>query len=344
MPIPKPKPSESNQAFINRCMNDEVMNSEFPNENQRYAVCNSQIDKNYLTNKQRKIISNNFVRNIKVSEKKNYSIAYNFYMSEFNKGIEFFKEEQSPSNQNINTLFKEKMVKNLIGDIWANTGIKFYNWYNNYFGNQKKNISIKEITNNFINKKVQETITSEETNVINQNIRGYVNGRENYLAIGDKITGVSGVARETLRKILRKYIYDKEFMALGEDAKVRVLSKELKFKSRWMAKRVVRTETTAAANFGIQLSAKDLLGDDGYVKGWIATDDGRTRATHTRAWRQYRKTPIDVNDLFIVGGSYLKFPGDYSHGAVAAETINCRCVSVPFNKDLFTVPGNGLSR
>jgi len=39
MPIPIPKASEEMDAFIQRCMADEVMVTEFPNEKQRLAVC-----------------------------------------------------------------------------------------------------------------------------------------------------------------------------------------------------------------------------------------------------------------------------------------------------------------
>ena len=35
MPIPKPKPSENQSAFINRCMGDATMNVEFPKMNGR---------------------------------------------------------------------------------------------------------------------------------------------------------------------------------------------------------------------------------------------------------------------------------------------------------------------
>ena len=43
MPIPKKKKGESNNDFISRCMSSEVMKSEFPNEEQRLAVCNSRL-------------------------------------------------------------------------------------------------------------------------------------------------------------------------------------------------------------------------------------------------------------------------------------------------------------
>ena len=42
MPIPKPKDGETQDEFIQRCMADETMTSEFPDEKQRYAVCMTQ--------------------------------------------------------------------------------------------------------------------------------------------------------------------------------------------------------------------------------------------------------------------------------------------------------------
>jgi hypothetical protein len=43
MPIPKPKPSETHNDFINRCMSDEVMINEYPKRYQRLAVCTAQL-------------------------------------------------------------------------------------------------------------------------------------------------------------------------------------------------------------------------------------------------------------------------------------------------------------
>ena len=41
MPLPKPNTGESKDDFISRCMGDEMMNTEYPDEKQRYDVCNS---------------------------------------------------------------------------------------------------------------------------------------------------------------------------------------------------------------------------------------------------------------------------------------------------------------
>jgi len=44
MPLPKPTPTEDEAKFIDRCMSDETMNTDFPDQKQRYAVCISQFE------------------------------------------------------------------------------------------------------------------------------------------------------------------------------------------------------------------------------------------------------------------------------------------------------------
>ena len=45
MPLPSPKKDESRNDFNSRCMSDSVMNSEFPDQSQRFTVCRSIWDK-----------------------------------------------------------------------------------------------------------------------------------------------------------------------------------------------------------------------------------------------------------------------------------------------------------
>ena len=42
MPLPKPTPSENRKGFIQRCMSDSKTAQEFPNSDQRLAVCSTQ--------------------------------------------------------------------------------------------------------------------------------------------------------------------------------------------------------------------------------------------------------------------------------------------------------------
>jgi hypothetical protein len=45
MPLPKPKAGESRKDFMQRCMSDSTATSEFPNTDQRLAVCSAQFKK-----------------------------------------------------------------------------------------------------------------------------------------------------------------------------------------------------------------------------------------------------------------------------------------------------------
>lgn len=94
---------------------------------------------------------------------------------------------------------------------------------------------------------------------------------------------------------------------------------------------IARTETIRASNAG----SMELFDRWGYKrKGWLATNDSRTRATHAEAERKYDDGgslgPIPHGEFFVVGGYNLKYPGDRSGGAPGSETINCRCTVLPF--------------
>jgi hypothetical protein len=50
MPLPTPNPGEKEDAFVERCMSDEVMVKEFPDEKQRLAVCRNQAKSQAMIN------------------------------------------------------------------------------------------------------------------------------------------------------------------------------------------------------------------------------------------------------------------------------------------------------
>ncbi len=41
MPLPKPKKNEEKDKWLDRCMGEQIMNDDYPDNKQRYAVCNS---------------------------------------------------------------------------------------------------------------------------------------------------------------------------------------------------------------------------------------------------------------------------------------------------------------
>ena len=87
---------------------------------------------------------------------------------------------------------------------------------------------------------------------------------------------------------------------------------------------IAQTSVIAAINGGEwqqmleAAAAFDLEG----VKEWEATEDAHTRPTHHEADGQ--RVPIDSH--FVVGGSFLMFPGDPSGDP--SEIISCRCTTL----------------
>lgn len=108
---------------------------------------------------------------------------------------------------------------------------------------------------------------------------------------------------------------------------------------------VARTETIGANNAGrfdaFQALAEELDADDDededgsdFEQMWLATDDDRTRRTHSRGWvddggqfiagADGQRVPL--GQPFTVGGFELRFPGDPS--GPAHEVIQCRCTTL----------------
>lgn len=79
---------------------------------------------------------------------------------------------------------------------------------------------------------------------------------------------------------------------------------------------IARTETHAAYEAG---AYRQALFVGGGTKTWLATNDGKTRETHRLADGQ----AVPVDEMFTVGASALRFPGDPLGGP--HESINCRC-------------------
>ena len=73
MPLPTRNSGETNQQFVDRCMADPKMNKEFPDRQQRFAVCNQQITKEQTYNDYPQAATNNAKRALKWKEEKGSS-------------------------------------------------------------------------------------------------------------------------------------------------------------------------------------------------------------------------------------------------------------------------------
>ena len=135
------------------------------------------------------------------------------------------------------------------------------------------------------------------------------------------VTLVGGTAKQTLIKLTQQLMKDPEFMQLGNEAKARILKQKFNRYSKYQANRLVRTESTRAANFAVEKSAKTLFSENDLSKRWLAVMDGKERIWHRAANGQ----TVRMTESFQVGGESMKRPGEGS----ARNVINCRCRIIP---------------
>jgi uncharacterized protein with gpF-like domain len=235
-----------------------------------------------------------FEKQLDIAEKKQISIVKRYYKSEYNKGIDSFISE---GQTNFQLLFDSKDLLKIYRELYSDIGMRFAKWYaNNYQKYLTKNLDPTQLD-------------------IWQNSFASFGS-----AVGaQRVTLVSGTAKNNLIRITQQLMSDPEFMTLGAVERGRILKNQFNTYSQYQSERLVRTEATAAANFATMESATTIFPKEQMQKEWIASFDDRTRSTHSEADGQI----VMANDTFFVGGSQMMFPGDPS--APAAEVINCRC-------------------
>jgi uncharacterized protein with gpF-like domain len=85
------------------------------------------------------------------------------------------------------------------------------------------------------------------------------------------------------------------------------------------------TQSAAEATKFIEADeASVAAGESKPRKRWATIGDRLVRGTHADANGQ----TVDFDTPFLIGGAQLKYPGDSSLGAPAAETMNCRCAAL----------------
>jgi len=230
-----------------------------------------------------------------IAEKKQIAIVKRLYKREYNKGIESFIAD---GQTNFQLLFDDKDLLKIYRDLYTDIGMRFAKWY----------------VNN-INRFIKKAVDTSDVDDIWRNAFGSYGS-----AVGaQRVTLVSGTAKQTLTKITQQLMRDSEFMTLGAVERGRILRNQFNKYSQWQSERLVRTEATAAANFAQTQAAQTIFPPEQMQKEWIASFDDRTRDTHSEADGQI----VMANNTFLVGGQPMMFPGDPAGGA--AECINCRC-------------------
>ena len=133
---------------------------------------------------------------------------------------------------------------------------------------------------------------------------------------GTKVTGIDETTAEKVRNLLANILGQN--LSRRDQAKIfeETLNDPAFNRARSLV--IARTESTTAANFGINMGAESS--DYEVQKFWINTKDKRTRRSHLLMTQDR----IAINQPFMVGGVPMMYPGEV--GAPAAEVVNCRCV------------------
>lgn len=138
------------------------------------------------------------------------------------------------------------------------------------------------------------------------------------------IKGISDDARSKVTEIVRRSMMTGKSSMDVQKELGSAIKKRGAFKSL-----ALRAEAIYRTEFGrvLEMSAQAELEENaehipGLKKRWICTFRN-SRDSHMHAHNQ----TVGVNDKFIVGGEKLDFPKDPAGSA--ANTVHCRCISVP---------------
>ena len=301
MPLPKPRTNESESEFIDRCLNNAEVQNEFPEVNQRIAVCNSLYrPQNKSLNYDFDAFANGLQRKRDIEERNWTRKFTRFYLAEYEKGIQQFLESNSINERG---LFSFAKFEDLMTEMYIGMGWEFASFYmRNFTRYQTKAVS---------------TNPNQLRGIWEQQILQYAK-----VYSASKIVLIQGTALDKLKRITRAFLSDPEFMSLGIREKAAILNNKFKQISRWQAKRIVRTETTTISNYAIDQSATAMFAKDQLQKRWVTSVDGFERDAH----RLVNGDVKPYNQPFIVGGEPMMKAGEPT--ASAANRVNCRCVVV----------------
>jgi hypothetical protein len=246
----------------------------------------------------------NFDKVLESSESKEFSRVKKYYDSQYRQAVEEFLTTRKTTG--FDNLFRVSDLSDHYSRIYVNIGLKFAKWYSKNFD---------KVISKQVDVSGYDDIWAERFNAVSQRIAA------------ERVTLVQGTAKATLTKVFKQLSSDPEFMVMGEVEASRILRQKFSQYSKSQAKRLVRTESTNAANVATLQSATDMFAQENLQKEWMTGLDGKERPAHRSADGQI----VDFKERFIVGGEHLFNPGDPAGSA--RNVINCRCSTAPFPKE-----------
>jgi len=301
MPLPSPRPNESESNFVSRCDIDPTMQAEFPDDVQRIAVCYSLYEgETQKLNTESTVadMRNKWETQLNKAERENVGNVYALYRNEYRKAIPNASENLPIEEA---AIFKGDDLTAMLVKLYRTIGLQFALWYYREF-------------RNFLPKAAPNLDLLSE-----QWAADFENYGRRYAA--QQIVLLRGTALDTLKRVTRQLFLDEAFQTAGQVERARILQSRFDKLSYMQAERIVRTEATTAANYSIQRSALTVYAKEQLKKRWITSMDGRERDWHGAANGQ----EVNMDATFTVGGESIERAGM----GTARNRINCRCVTMP---------------
>ena len=240
-----------------------------------------------------------FDARLEKSEKTHIRIFRKYYNDNYDTAVNKFTETRQIAPE---LIFKEQELTNLYVQMYLDIGLKQAKWYATNFDKYlKKGVDFQDFLDYWNQAFAEKGLDMA----------------------GIRVVTIMATAKKLFVKIIQNFMQDEKFMAEGARVQARILKNKFKEVSQYQAERIVRTESTLAANYATQQSALRIFPGSQMSKEWIAAQDERVRFDHSQADGQI----VKFEELFLVGGERLEYPGD-PRGS-AGNVINCRCSTAP---------------
>jgi hypothetical protein len=316
MPLPSPRVNEDLNDFIGRCVIDPNVVNDFATSDQRLAVCNSLYSQEKEIKAAKENYTAKFSEQLTKAERSSVKDFYKFYNNQYDQASAMFIRQGALSATDVSVFFKENDLINMYTEMYSKIGLHFALWY---YKNVDKLLNKASDLDNLM------SIWAKSFAFVGQQVGA------------QRVTLVSGTAKNTLISVTQKLMSDPTFMNQGEKVKAKMLKTQFNKYSTYQAKRLVRTEATNAANSATIASAQTVFEGKDLIKRWHTIMDGRERDSHGAV--NGKEEPN--TGKFTVQGQFLKGPGDPE--GEASNVINCRCGVSVFPKPNAQTTGENIT-
>ena len=257
-----------------------------------------------------------FSEQLTKAEKSSVRDFYKFYNDQYDQASAMFIRQGALSATDVSVFFNDTDLINMYTEMYSKIGLHFALWY---YKNVDKLLEKASDLDNLM------SIWQKSFAFVGQQVGA------------QRVTLVSGTAKNTLIAVTQKLMSDPAFMNQGEKVKAKILKTQFNKYSTYQSKRLVRTEATNAANYATIESALTVFEGGDLMKTWHTSIDGRERLSHGSANGQ----TVPTAGKFSVQGQFLKWAGDPAGSA--SNVINCRCGVSVFPKPNAQTTGENIT-